>query len=177
MHIEYRVQQFWRALTVTPNPDDLAQAQKVLTPSMYKLFEGMHPSEQAHSLAIFHHLRAQNESNEDLLVAALLHDIGKSRFPLRIWERVFIVLGRALIPTQTAKWGQGEPYGWKRGFVVAQQHPKWGADMAASAGATPLTVSIIARHQDLIDIQQGANIELSFEDQLLVKLQAIDNTR
>jgi hypothetical protein len=143
-----------------------------------ELFGHMQSSEQAHSLLVFNQLLAQREMQEDLLGAALLHDVGKSRFPLRIWERVLIVLGKALVPERAADWGQGEPRGWKRPFVVAEKHPDWGAEMASAAGASPLAVSIIQRHQDVFDPAQRAHGgERSLEDQLLYKLQEIDNER
>ena len=40
--------------------------------------------------------REQGEENPDLLTAALLHDSGKTRTPLRIWERVVVVIVNAI---------------------------------------------------------------------------------
>jgi hypothetical protein len=86
--------------------------------------------------------------------------------PLRLWERVVIVLGRAYFPEQAKIWGNSEPRGWKRPFVVAEKHAAWGAELAAQAGATPLTVAIIKRHQEL---PHTAPTELVSEQQALLE--------
>jgi hypothetical protein len=63
--------------------------------------------------------------------------------------------------------------GWRRAFVVAVQHPQWGADLAAKAGASPLAVALIRRHQE----QQGSlgEADAGSEDSLLARLQSVDN--
>lgn len=132
----------------------------------------MQPSEQAHSLHIYHQLRCQGVQDPDLLVAALLHDVGKSCSPLSIWERSLIVIAKALLPHRFARWGAGKPEGWRRPFVVAEQHPAWGAEMAAAAGAPPLAVSLIRRHAEKIP---SSKLPLNCEDQLLELLQRVDN--
>ncbi|MFP3854524.1 MAG: HD domain-containing protein, partial [Anaerolineales bacterium] len=83
-----------------------------------------------------------------LLAAALLHDVGKSRHPLRRWERVLIVLAQALFPAWAERIGHGEPRGWRRPFVIAEQHPRWGAEMVAEVGSSPKLIRLIAAHQN-----------------------------
>ncbi len=148
MRIAYRVRQFWHAIFARPTSEDLSLATSLLTIPQTRLFEQLQPSEQVHSINICRRLIQQGETQPDLLVAALLHDVGKSRYPLHTWERALIVLAGALFPQKTKTWGQGQPQGWQRAFVVAQRHPTWGAEMVAGAGASPLTVTIIQRHQD-----------------------------
>lgn len=193
MRIGYRIRQFWLALTAAPAVHDLAVAAEVLSPAQMALFQQMQSSEQAHSLWIFHRLRQHLadqdlEGEHDLLVAALLHDIGKSRYPLRLWERIVIVLGKAFFPQQVHHWGLQSPGGWKQPFVVAAQHPAWGAEMAAQAGASPLAVALVRRHQDQLGpVLEGADTagaESATEDQnervllmLLRLLQRYDEER
>jgi hypothetical protein len=148
VRIAYRVRQFWHAIFARPTPEDLSLARSVLTIPQMRLFEQLQPSEQVHSINICRRLIQQGETQPDLLVAALLHDVGKSRYPLHAWDRALIVMANAIFPEKTKTWGQGQPQGWQRAFVVAQRHPTWGAEMAAGAGASPLTVTIIQRHQD-----------------------------
>jgi len=148
VRIAYRVRQFWHAIFARPTSEDLSLATSLLTIPQTRLFEQLQPSEQVHSINICRRLIQQGETQPDLLVAALLHDVGKSRYPLHTWERALIVLAGALFPQKTKTWGQGQPQGWQRAFVVAQRHPTWGAEMVAGAGASPLTVTIIQRHQD-----------------------------
>jgi exopolyphosphatase/pppGpp-phosphohydrolase len=185
--IRYRSSQFRQALLSVPDPDDLTLAQTWLSTAQKELFSRLQESEQAHSLQIFKRLLDQCrlepvDSQDDLLLAALLHDVGKSCFPLSIWDRVLIVLAKAIFPNRIREWGRlpeansfsspgVQMRGWRRAFVIAEQHPRWGAEMAAAAGASPLAVSLIRRHQEAS--RQSVQ---SLEDRLLCRLQAADGS-
>jgi hypothetical protein len=134
------------------------------------LFDQMQPGEQAHSFRILHRLIEQGQTHHDLFVAALLHDVGKIQHPLRPWERALIVVCESFFPAQVKKWGQGTARGWRRPFVVAEQHPAWGAQLAAEAGASPLAVALIERHQE----PPPKRLETT-QDQLLFDLRVFDN--
>lgn len=172
----YRSRQFWHAISNRTSQQDVELIKSVLTDPQIELFQRMQPSEQAHSLVVLNALLQQGEQNPDLLVAALLHDVGKSRAPLRIWERVMIVVVGAVCKGCLQKWGKMEHTeaehirGWRRAFIVAEQHPAWGADLAAACGTSPLATALIDRHQERLS--SGANTQ---EDILLSKLQAVDD--
>lgn len=176
--IKYRAGQFRVALFAGPDPADLKRAEIYLNPAQMELFFQMQPGEQTHSLRVFKLLLDEHEEDRDLLAAALLHDVGKSRYPLSLWERVYIVILKSLFPIQTRVWGQDTRAGdaelsrfsWQRPFIIAEQHPRWGAEMASAAGATPLTASLILRHQMTVSADTSAH-----EDRLLIKLQAADS--
>ena len=191
--IAYRLRQFWSAVQAVPDPADLELAKTYLNAAQTNLFLSMQVSEQAHSLQVFKQLYnhaqivpgdvslASSAQQPDLLVAALLHDVGKSRHPLHLWERVIVVLAKAVAPERSRRWGGGQaadsagldiPPGvsaWRRPFVIAEQHPRWGAEMAAAAGVSQITASLISRHQ-----QKSTAEPVSLEDRLLVELQAAD---
>lgn len=150
----YRVLQFWNALFARPAGKDIEWAVSLLTPEQMALFNRLHRSEQAHSLAVLSRITqnnttVSNEEEQDLFVAALLHDVGKTLYPIRVWDRVLIVLANAWFPNRVKIWGSREPVSWRRVFVVAEQHAEWGAQLAAQAGASPLTVELIRQHQNL----------------------------
>jgi len=173
--IFYRLRQFWSALYARPSGGDLEKVSSLLTPAQMALFHQMHRSEQAHSIQVMHAVMQASqgipdEPRRDLLRAALLHDVGKSRFPVRIWERAVIVLGKAFLPGEVRRWEEGQPSGWRRAFVVARQHPAWGAQMAEEAGASPLAAALIRRHQDQPQTPGG-----DLEYRLLQLLQAADH--
>jgi hypothetical protein len=168
------VRQFFLALRAAADPRDLGQARAVLTPETMKLFVGMQSSEQAHAVSVYRQLVAQGETCPDLLAAALLHDVGKSLSPLRLWERVLIVLAKASFPAQSRRWGSQPAEGlgrWRRAFVVAEQHPAWGAVLAAEAGASPRTVALIRQHQEPASAQADPETK-----RLLSRLQAVDDS-
>jgi hypothetical protein len=174
LELLYRLRQFWIALKSAPTAGDLAAIEDHLTPDLMALFLRMQPGEQVHSLSIYHQLQSQGETNRDLLVAALLHDVGKSRYPLRVWERVIVVIARRYFPEKVPKWGEGEPMGWRRAFVVAQQHPDWGADMAQEAGTSRVCVDLIRHHQDRLSKNRQPKSD-TIEGELLLRLQVLDN--
>lgn len=176
MRIGYRVRQFWTALHAAPTENELSEVRGVLSPSLMALFLQMQPGEQAHSLRIYRGLCDRGETHPDLLVAALLHDVGKSCHPLRLWERVLIVLAQKLFGPRVKAWGHRQSRGWRRAFVVAEQHPAWGAELAAQAGASPLAVRLIRRHQETLhpELSQPPADPI-LEDRLLVQLQLLDN--
>ncbi len=171
--LSYRVGQLWRAARARPAQQDLTFAQSALTPAQMALFKQMQPFEQAHSLKVAKTLIKQGENDADLITAALLHDVGKTCRPLRLWERTWIVVGQALFPSQSHKWGNGlrgveaVPI-FMRPFLVAEQHPQWGARLALKAGVSPRAAGLIRMHQ----VRQGA---ASHGDRLLTLLQSVDD--
>jgi hypothetical protein len=168
----YRVSQFWISLRASPlNGRDLRLVQAVLTDSQMELFTHLQPGEQCHGSRVLQYLLDRGESHPDLLAAALLHDVGKICHPLRLWERVVIVLAKQLIPGCAAAWGRGEPKGWKRPFVISSMHASWGAEMVAETGASELLLMLIRDHQQNLP-EQGDG---SLERRLLVVLREADN--
>lgn len=150
----YRLRQFIAAWRAAPGPADLEQVSKILAAPELALFQQLQPGEQAHSLAVLNNLRrAEVEvGHPDLCVAALLHDAGKLCYRLSPWERAWVVLGQAVLPRRVDRWGREGALAtaprWRRPFIVAVQHPAWGAALAEDAGASPLAVALIRRHQD-----------------------------
>ena len=175
----YRTGPFWQAVRCGNTTQDLGLASSVLPPAPLELFKQMPGSDQAHSLRVLKALLTQGEKNSDLWIAALLHDVGKSIRPLRLWERVLIVLVGLVCPGCVQRWGMASPghppaaLGWRRAFVVAAQHPQWGAELAAKAGASPLAVALIRRHQERLESLGDADADA--EDRLLSRLQAVDD--
>jgi len=147
----YRIRQFWSALRARPRVEEMHIARQALAEPLFRLFQKMQPTEQAHSLVVYQKLVAQGENDPDLLAAALLHDMGKIRAPLNVWERAWIVILRASFPKQVPAWGCGQPTGWRKALVVAEQHPAWGAELAHAAGANERVTRLIRDHQAPLD--------------------------
>lgn len=175
MRIQYRLNQFWNAIKARPGAGQVVEAGQVLNPVQVELFLEMQPGEQAHSLKIYQDLVAAGENNQDLLAAALLHDVGKSRYPLAVWERTIIVIARAILPGKVSEWGKGSPRGWRRPFVIAERHAEWGAEMAAKAGSSSLTIDLIRRHQKKILSESVSGKPQQSVDELLFLLQQFDD--
>jgi putative nucleotidyltransferase with HDIG domain len=174
--IVYRVRQFWRTVSLKTDPHGLEQAKALLTAGQCELFLQLQPAEQSHALAMYRKLLEQGENHPDLLVAALLHDVGKLRYRMNPIERTMVVLGKALVPDQAQHWGEmpnngwDSLSGWRKAFIVAGQHADWGAEIAREAGVSPLAESLIRKHHD----PAGHEAE-SAENSLQRKLWLVDN--
>jgi len=147
--LRYRLRQLKNNLTAGPLSEVARQEVAVLlSPAERALFTRLSLADQWHSVRVLGDLRAAGYNDPDLLAAALLHDVGKTRYPLTAWDRTVIVVGVALLPRRAARWGQGPPDGWRRPFVIRARHPEWGAAMAAAAGTRAAVVDLIRRHAD-----------------------------
>ncbi len=148
MSAAMRLRQGARALTAWIHPVDGALAASVLTPALLGLFYRLRRSEQLHSLRVLRTLYAAGETDPDLMVAALLHDVGKTVGPFSLPERVLVVLVRKCAPALYRRWGKSEPHGWKRPFAISLRHPEWSAQMVAAAGGSPRAVELCRRHAE-----------------------------
>jgi len=145
----YRIGQALRALVAFSQPIDRALAGEYLSPELLALFDRMRRSEQQHGLNVLRSVLAQGQTPRDLAVAALLHDVGKTRYTVRIWQKTIAVVVQTLIPGIYRRLSQGNPTRlWQRPFVVKAQHPMWSAEMLAVAGASHVAVWLAAHHQD-----------------------------
>lgn len=171
MRVRYRLRQFWQEVWAKPlSPSQSAEVQSLLSAAEYHLFCRFSPGDQQHSYRVMHQLQQNEHTQPDLLQAALLHDIGKTRTRLRVWDRSLVVLGCRFAPKKATEWGNSaDLHALHKGFVVKAHHPAWGAAMAAAAGSSTRTVALIRRHQDKLDQI------ITEEDHLLQLLQTADN--
>lgn len=178
MRAGYRASQFVKAVAASPDPARIELAETILAAAQFRLFLQMQPSEVNHSLQMAEKLIESGETHPELLAAALLHDVGKSRLPIRLWERVAVVLVQQWLPGLYERWAtSGELRGWKRIFAVAAQHPAWGAEMAAQAGASAMVVELVGRHQEVsrpCSREQLEAGECSQQEYFLYQLQHCD---
>jgi len=166
----YRASQFLRALLAQPAAEDARLVADYLPPALRPRFDGMSRAEQSHSLAVLRTLLRQGQTDPDLLAAALLHDVGKTRAPLRLLDRVLVVLAQRVAPGAAQAWSNGAPRGWKRPFVVAARHAEWGAEILEQAGASPRLVGMVRQHHASFP-PCGAEV-----DRMLAALQIADGT-
>ncbi len=144
-----RLRQGLRALLAFSRPVDRHLAAAFLSPDLLALFDRLQRSEQLHSLNVLRTVLAQGPTPPDLAAAALLHDVGKSRCRLAVWQKTLAVLVRAFAPGRFRRWADSDPARrWAQPFAVAVHHPAWGAEMLAAAGASETTVWLAAHHAD-----------------------------
>jgi putative nucleotidyltransferase with HDIG domain len=172
----YRVRQFWRIISVKNDPLELEHAQALLRPEQWELFAQLQPGEKDHAVVMFRRLLERGENQPDLLVAALLHDVGKLRYHLNPLERAMVVMVHAIKPERARRWGNLPPDGWdglpgwRKAFIVSEQHARWGAEMARQAGVSPLAENLIRLHH-----HPHGHQAVAVENNLLQILWAVDN--
>jgi HD domain len=176
VRILYRASQLWRTLFTKTDHSKLEQALVVLSQEQKAQFYRMQPGEQNHAVIIYQRLLEQGETQPDLLVAGLLHDVGKLRYPMSSLERAMVVVVKVLLPRQAHSWGQHRSSewdnlpSWRKAFIVTEHHAAWGAEIARQAGVSHLAENLIRQHDR--PHSQGADSE---ETILLQKLWLVDN--
>jgi hypothetical protein len=166
----YRAEQFLRALTAQRAISEprIEQAARILTPEARALFARQAPQDQRHALAVYETLCQGGHTGQDLLTAALLHDVGKAAAQLPAWQRGMLVLAERCIPGVLDRAIRDEAGSWWRSLADYTGHAEIGARWAEEAECSPLTVALIRRHEEQLETCHTE------EDRLLVILQAAD---
>ncbi|MBX3070108.1 MAG: HD domain-containing protein [Thermomicrobiales bacterium] len=131
---------------------DLSVATRFLDSSQLEVFRTMPVRDQTHHCCVASALLADGWNDRDVVVAALLHDIGKfpeGKRPSLAARAGFVLLSGvspALVDrvTARARW-------WNRGLVLLARHSAVGAEIAAEMGCTSRVQELIARHGDKVD--------------------------
>lgn len=144
-----RLQQGVHSLLAPLLPLDVTPARAILSDEQFALFRQLRRDEQLHALRVLAAVREQpGEMPLALARAALLHDIGKLRYPLSVFGKTWAVLLSGIRPQAAARRGTGGRVAfWQRPQHAMSQHPAWGAELAAAAGANERTCWLIAEHQ------------------------------
>lgn len=124
-----------------------------LPESALSLFYTMSPADQRHSVHVCRGLLERGCDDEDMLAAALLHDVGKAEGRVPFWTRPVIVLGKLLAPALLSKIAvspmdaekEHVPH-WRLALGYAWWHAEIGAELARSAGLTEQAVLYIRTH-------------------------------
>lgn len=154
-----KVRQFRSHVTARVGVDERAGLVDRLAPAQLALFDSMHVADRRHGLDVVATLRADGVTDDDVLLAGLLHDAGKGH--VGVWPRVAYSLGQAyggwvwriasLVP------------GWRRALQRLRDHAETSASLAVEAGCSARTVELI-RHQDApIDPVAGRALQLADE--------------
>src|ERR1700680_2931520 len=135
----YRLWQVRQQLGFVPplTPKERLEVARWLPASALSLFQSMSRADQQHALRVYRGLQARGCANEDMLAAALLHDVGKAGGRVSFWTRPAIVLGKRCAPRLLARLAVYPHAGqsrWRRALGYAWWHAEIGADLAAEAG-------------------------------------------
>ncbi len=123
-------------------PDD-AWAEARLVASERDLYRAMDPRERDHAVRVAKALlRRRPDASDELVRAALLHDVGKSGRVYRLAERVLVhLLGAGSAPAEPRLDGLA---GARQ---LARHHAAYGAAMIRAAGGAARVAELVARHE------------------------------
>jgi hypothetical protein len=153
----YRISQAVRALFAFAQPVDRALAARYLPPPLLSLFDRLTRDEQLHSLNVLRDVLDDPEPTPPALAqAALLHDVGKIHYPMRVWQRSLVVAVKRLAPDLARQLSKGDPAKpFTRPFVVREMHPTWSAELITAALESSVDrealLWLVAHHQDDAD--------------------------
>ena len=152
-----RIRQGIRALLAPVTPIDLHLAQQHLTASELEAFQKMSRAEQLHSLKVLQAILKQREPMPDALaVAALLHDVGKSRCHLAVWQKTASVLVKAFAPQLASAFSQDETISfWRAPFALHEHHPKWSGEILRACGSDAAAIWLAEHHQENAENHRG----------------------
>ncbi len=126
-----------------PDAADLALARGYLSGDLLALFHTQTPRDQRHSAGTARWLIERgHDRDHDLLVAALLHDVGKGSQRTR--DRVAHVLTEWL-PASLVAAGASR-FEMRRAIARSRAHSDLGAGLLVAAGASPRVVELTRLH-------------------------------
>ena len=153
MAISQRLKQGIRALLAFTRGVDYDFAAQYLTEEQMVLFKKMSHTEQLHSVNVLRHVLKHNDSvPHDLALGALMHDVGKSRYHLAVWQKTISVLLKRFAPKLAQDLSLEEKLTfWRAPFVVRRYHPQWSATLLAQTNASERAIWLARHHQDNAD--------------------------
>jgi hypothetical protein len=141
----YRVRQVWQMKTRRLQLEERGWVQHRLTPAQYALFLAQQPGDQVHAYTVARALSDQQQHDEPLIIAALLHDCGKAP-GVSLFHRTLIVLLKRFAPDMLYRL-RPTTAGWMAPLARAWYHPSLGAGLAEAVNCSPDVVTIIRYHQ------------------------------
>ena len=147
----WRVGQFYHALMYRHDPAVDQRLRAVLqNDAQWRLLSRLSSYDRSHHLRVRDTLIAEGFDDQDMLLAAALHDVGKAddRGRVRLIHRVVNVLLKRISTRMLERLSEDSDGDLAHGMFLARHHARLGADLVAATGAGARCCEMIARHED-----------------------------
>lgn len=146
----HRVRQGLLALAPRPEPDEALFIHRWLTERQRDAFMELSAHDRGHLVRVARELTRQAPGNHDLIVAGLLHDLGKANGSahVRLIDRTAKVLLERLSPRLLGMLTPPGTGGLRTGLTLAAHHAEFGAERARQLGCSERVVWLIKHHED-----------------------------
>ena len=120
-----------------------------LTPDQCAAWLALPRHDRNHLYRVGEKMIQRAPGNRDLIVAAFLHDLGKTHagVHVRLIDRIAKVLLQATSPRMLHRLATPPPSRFRGGLVLVVHHPEIGAQRAKELGCSDRTCWLIAHHE------------------------------
>ncbi len=149
--VRQRIRQGLTALTPRPEPDEAAILSDWLSAAQQTAFRALPVHDRAHLIRVGRALIETGDASRDLVIAGLLHDIGKQdgRARVRFVDRVAKVLLQPAMPRVLSRLADPQsPAPLCRGLMLAVHHAEIGGERARFLGCTERVCWLIKNHDN-----------------------------
>lgn len=172
--IWHRIDQGIRALLAFAQAPELELGRQYLSPCELAAFKLLSRADQLHSIRVLRRvLKANRDPPRILAAAALLHDVGKSRYHLSVWQKTAAVLATTVAPSLSRRLSSdGQINRWRAPFSVQAHHAAWGGQILRLCDSEAALIWLVEHHQT-----DAAALTDEPLFKLLTQLQDADNAR
>ena len=146
--ILHLIRRFWFSLwPAGPRPDEDRWARGLLSEREQQLWSRMSRPDRRHAIAVARRAESvlEADATDPVLVAALLHDVGKTVADLGAFGRVIATLSAAVAGEDMARvWARGRGLTRRVGLYI--DYPTLGVDLLELAGSDPFVVAWSREH-------------------------------